>query len=178
MTLKCAGVEIPYGGAKGGICFNPKKYSVREIEALTRKYTEELIKKNFIGAAVDVPGPDSGTGEREMNWMKDTYQNFKGQTDINTLGCVTGKSLGQGGIDGRSEATGLGVFYVTRKLLNDDRICKKLNVSKGLKGKTFIIQGFGNVGYYSAKFFTEEGAKLIGVVEWDGTIMNENGIDV
>jgi glutamate dehydrogenase (NAD(P)+) len=102
MTLKCAVVDIPYGGAKGGICFNPRKYSEREVESLTRKYALELAKKGFIGAAIDVPGPDLGTGEREMSWMKDTYQSYYGHKDINALGCVTGKAVKQGGIRGRT----------------------------------------------------------------------------
>lgn len=177
MTLKCAVVAIPYGGAKGGIRIDPRKYSTNEIEQLTRKYTINLAKKNSIGAAVDVPGPDIGTGEREMSWMKDTYQTYYGHTDINAAGCVTGKALNQSGIRGRTESTGLGVFYVTKTVLDNPEICKALNVSTGLRGKTFTVQGFGNVGYYASKFFTEAGARLVGVAEWDGSIYNENGID-
>lgn len=163
--------------AKGGIRIDPKKYSANEIEQLTRKYTISLAKKNSIGAAVDVPGPDIGTGEREMSWMKDTYQTYYGHTDVNAAGCVTGKAINQSGIRGRTESTGLGVYFVTKTVLDNTEICKALNVSTGLKGKTFTVQGFGNVGYYASKYFTEAGAKLIGVAEWDGSIYNESGID-
>jgi glutamate dehydrogenase (NAD(P)+) len=177
MTLKCAVADLPYGGAKGGIAFNPRNYSVREIESLTRSYTIELIKKNFIGAAIDVPGPDLGTGQREMSWMKDTYQNLVGHSDINAAGCVTGKAQNQGGISGRMESTGLGVYYATREMLANDHICQKLGCEKGLQGKKFIVQGFGNVGYYTAKNFVDEGAILVGVAEFDGSIYSEKGIN-
>lgn len=109
----------PYGGAKGGIKIDPKKYSKREIETLVRRYTIELAKKNLIGASIDVPGPDLGTGEREMSWMKDAYSKFAGHRDINAMGCVTGKAINQGGIHGRTESTGLGVFYAIREILED-----------------------------------------------------------
>ncbi|EGR29361.1 hypothetical protein IMG5_157340 [Ichthyophthirius multifiliis] len=178
MTLKCAVVNLPYGGAKGGIAFNPKLYSAREIESLTRRYTLELAKKGFIGAAIDVPGPDLGTGEREMSWMKDTYQTFFGHKDINAHGCVTGKALNQGGIRGRTESTGLGVFYGTRDLLNDQPLMKKFGIEPGMKGKTFIIQGFGNVGYWAAKFISEYGGIITGIAEWDGSIYNSKGINI
>lgn len=163
--------------AKGGIRIDPRKYSSNEIEQLTRKYTISLAKKNTLGAAIDVPGPDIGTGEREMSWMKDTYQTYYGHTDVNAAGCVTGKAINQSGIRGRTESTGLGVYFVTKTVLDNRDICKALNVSTGLKGKTFTVQGFGNVGYYASKFFTEAGARLIGVAEWDGSIYNEAGID-
>jgi glutamate dehydrogenase (NAD(P)+) len=109
--------------------------------------------------------------------MKDAYQTYYGHNDINAAGCVTGKAINQSGIRGRTEATGLGVYFVTKSVLDNKDICKALNVSTGLKGKTFTVQGFGNVGYYASKYFTEAGAKLIGVAEWDGSIYNENGID-
>jgi glutamate dehydrogenase (NAD(P)+) len=157
MTLKCAVVDIPYGGAKGGICFDPRGYSAREIESLTRRYTLELAKKGFIGAAVDVPGPDLGTGEREMSWMKDTYQTYYGHKDINALACVTGKAVKQGGIRGRTESTGLGVFFGTRELLNNSQLMEKQGLKTGIKGKTFIVQGFGNVGYWASHFIHEAG---------------------
>lgn len=112
-----------------------------------------------------------------MNWMKDTYQSFKGHSDINVQGCVTGKSLGQGGIQGRKESTGLGVYFVTRDLLSNPSICKKFKVEPGLKGKTYIVQGFGNVGYHASKYFTADGAKLVGVSEWDASIYSKDGID-
>jgi glutamate dehydrogenase (NAD(P)+) len=179
MTLKCAVVELPYGGGKGGIKIDPTKYSARELEDLTRRYTLELAKKNFIGAAIDVPGPDMGTGAREMSWMKDTYTVFYGHNDINATACVTGKPLSQGGIKGRVESTGLGVFFAVREFLKDTDLMKKygLDGTTGYEGKTIIVQGFGNVGYYASKFMTEQGAKLIGVVDVEGSIYNPSGID-
>jgi glutamate dehydrogenase (NAD(P)+) len=177
MSIKCSIVSLPYGGAKGGICINPRKYSPRELEALTRSYSVRLAKKNSIGAAVDVPGPDVGTGEREMSWMKSTYQAFYGYKDINSDAVTTGKYLNQFGISGRTEATGLGVFTCAKQLLNNESIAKKLKIQVGLKGKTFIVQGFGNVGYWASKYFTEEGSRLVGVAEHDGSIYNPNGID-
>lgn len=176
MTLKCTTVHLPYGGAKGGICFNPRKYSASEIERITKQYALKLAKKNSIGAAVDVPGPDVGTGEREMNWMKSAYQSHYGHEDINADAVTTGKARNLGGISGRTESTGLGVFYATRQILNHPEATKKLGVSTGLKGKTFIVQGFGNVGYWASKFFVNEGAKLVGVAEFDGSIYNPEGI--
>ena len=140
MTIKCAVVDLPYGGAKGGVKFNPSKYSLREREAITRKYTLELAKKGFIGAQIDVPGPDVGTGANEMGWMQNTYENYYGHIDINSLAVCTGKPLEFGGIDGRVESTGLGVFYATRELLNDQYLMRKYGLTKGFEGKTVIVQ--------------------------------------
>jgi len=139
MTLKNAVLDLPYGGAKGGVKIDPKKYSAREIETIMRKYTIELAKKNLIGAAIDVPGPDLGTGEREMSWMKDAYTKFAGHRDINAQGVVTGKSIEQGGIHGRTESTGLGVFYATRDILSDTSFCVATGVPPGLKGRSFVV---------------------------------------
>lgn len=177
MTIKCSIVNLPYGGAKGGICINPRKYSPREIEKLTRQYAVRLAKKNSIGAAVDVPGPDVGTGEREMSWMKSTYQAYYGFRDINADAVTTGKSLNLFGISGRTESTGLGVFTCAKQLLSDPKIAKTLKIPVGLNEKTLIVQGFGNVGFWASKYFTEEGVKLIGVAEHDGSIYNPEGID-
>ena len=140
MTLKCGVVDLPYGGAKGGIQIDPKKYSSREIETLMRRYTIELAKKGFIGASIDVPGPDVGTTTREMNWMKSAYQSFMGNKDINSDGCVTGKSLNQGGIEGRNESTGFGVFLCLRDLINNKWLMDKYKLTTGLEGKKFICQ--------------------------------------
>lgn len=170
MTLKCSIVNLPYGGAKGGICFNPRNYSVQEIERLTRQYAIKLAAKNSIGAAVDVPGPDVGTSEREMSWMMSTYQKYYGHEDINSDAVTTGKAESIGGISGRRESTGLGVFYAAKQVLSHAKVAKNLGVEPGIKGKTFIVQGFGNVGYWASKFFVEEGAKLVGVAEFDGSI--------
>lgn len=177
MSIKCSIVNLPYGGAKGGICINPRKYSAREIEKLTRQYAIKLAKKNSIGAAVDVPEPDVGTGEREMSWMKSTYQAFYGYKDINADAVTTGKYLNQFGISGRTEAAGLGVFTCAKQLLNNETIAKNLKIPVGLQGKTLILQGFGNVGYWASKYFTEEGSILVGVAEHDGSIYNPKGID-
>ncbi|MBX3289073.1 MAG: Glu/Leu/Phe/Val dehydrogenase [Acidobacteria bacterium] len=177
MTYKCAIVDVPFGGAKGAIKVNVKNYSVEQLERITRRYTAELIKKNFIGPALDVPAPDYGSGPREMAWIADTYQAFHPE-QIDALGCVTGKSVGQGGIRGRKEATGLGVFYGTREICNDPDDMKKLGLPLGLEGKKFVVQGLGNVGYHAAKFFIEDGAILVGVSEYEGAISKPDGIDL
>lgn len=177
MTLKLSVHNIPYGGAKGGVKIDPRKYSERELLRATRRYTLELAKKNFIGAGIDVPGPDLGTNEQIMNCMKDTYTTLYGEKDVNSVGCVTGKSVSQGGIEGRTESTGLGVFYGLREVCNNEILAEKFSYQLGVKDKTFIIQGLGNVGYYASKFLIQAGAKLIGVVEWNSSVYNEEGID-
>ncbi len=176
MTYKCAIVNVPFGGAKGGIKINPRNYSTYELEKITRRYTSELIKKNFIGPGIDVPAPDYGTGEREMSWMYDTYQSLR-PGEIDAEGCVTGKPVSQGGVRGRKEATGLGVFYGIREVCNMADVMKKLNLPTGIKGKRIVVQGLGNVGYHSAKFFREHGAKVIAIAEMEGAIMNINGLN-
>jgi glutamate dehydrogenase (NAD(P)+) len=178
MTYKCAIVNVPFGGGKGGIKIDPKKYSVYELEKITRRYTSELVKKNFIGPGIDVPAPDYGTGEREMAWIVDTYASLK-PGEIDAAGCVTGKPVSQGGVRGRKEATGLGVFYGIREVCNMEDIMQKLGLTTGLKGKRVIVQGLGNVGYHSAKFFSEMGeCKVIALAEYEGAIMNPDGLDV
>lgn len=177
MTYKCALVNIPFGGAKGGISMDPTKYNVNQLERITRRYTAELIKKKFIGPAIDVPAPDYGTGAREMAWIVDTFEAFSPEL-INAKGCVTGKPLSQHGIDGRTEATGQGVFYGIREAVNVEEDMKSLGLTKGLRGKKVIVQGLGNVGYYSAKYLSEAGAKIVGVAEWNGGIWDESGIHI
>lgn len=177
MTLKLSVHNVPYGGAKGGVKIDPKKYSERELNRITRRYTLELAKKNFIGAGIDVPGPDLGTNEAIMNCMKDTYTTLYGEKDVNAVACVTGKSVSQGGIEGRTESTGLGVFYGIREVLNNTHLSEKYDFSVGVEGKSFIVQGFGNVGFYASKFLTQAGAKLVGVVEWNSSCFNPEGID-
>jgi glutamate dehydrogenase (NAD(P)+) len=177
MTYKCALVNVPFGGAKGGIRINPKNYSVYELEKITRRYTSELVKKNFIGAGIDVPAPDYGTGAREMSWIADTYASLH-PGDVNALGCVTGKPVSQGGVRGRTEATGLGVFYGVRELCNVKEEMDKVGLTTGIEGKRVIVQGLGNVGYHAAKYFYEAGAILVGIAEYEGGVYNENGIDL
>lgn len=177
MTYKCAIVNVPFGGAKGGVKIDRKQYSPRELESITRRYTYELYRKNFIGPGIDVPAPDFGTGSIEMSWMADTYQSLN-NGELNALACVTGKPVELGGIRGRTEATGLGVFYGVREACSIAEDMKKLGLSTGIEGKTVVIQGFGNVGYHSAKFFADAGAKVIAIGEYDGTIFNEDGLDI
>jgi glutamate dehydrogenase (NAD(P)+) len=176
MTFKCAIVNVPFGGAKGGISIDPKKYTAYQLENITRRYTAELIKKNFIGPGTDVPAPDYGTGEREMAWILDTYSSMR-PGDIDAAGCVTGKPVTQGGVRGRREATGLGVFYGIREVCKMADVMKKLGLTTGVEGKRVIVQGLGNVGYHAAKFFREGGAKLICLAEHDGAVYSESGLN-
>ncbi|WP_242919515.1 Glu/Leu/Phe/Val family dehydrogenase [Pontibacter liquoris] len=178
MTFKCAVVDVPFGGAKGGVKINPRTTSVKTLEKVTRRYAAELIRKNLIGPGIDVPAPDYGTGSREMAWIADTYQALNyGET--NALGCVTGKPVGQGGIRGRAEATGLGIYFGIREALADTDLLKGKGLDGGtLEGKRIIVQGLGNVGYHAAYFCQQDGALIVGIAEREGGIYNENGIDV
>ncbi|RYF99650.1 MAG: Glu/Leu/Phe/Val dehydrogenase, partial [Chitinophagaceae bacterium] len=177
MTYKCAIVNVPFAGAKGGITIDPKKYSAYDLEKITRRYTSELIKKNFIGPGIDVPAPDYGTGEREMAWIVDTYQSMR-PGEIDAQGCVTGKPVSQGGVRGRKEATGLGVFYGLREVCNMPEVMQDLGLTIGVEGKKIVVQGLGNVGYHTSKFFQDAGALIVGLAEWEGAIYNEAGLDV
>ncbi|MDB5202528.1 MAG: Glu/Leu/Phe/Val dehydrogenase [Ferruginibacter sp.] len=176
MTYKCAIVNVPFGGGKGGIKINPRNYSEYELEKITRRYTAELVKKNFIGPGIDVPAPDYGTGPREMAWIVDTYASLK-PGEIDAAGCVTGKPVTQGGVRGRTEATGLGVFFGIREVCNMADVMKERGLEVGIKNKTVVVQGLGNVGYHSAKFFREAGAKVIGLAEYEGAIFNAEGLN-
>jgi glutamate dehydrogenase (NAD(P)+) len=176
MTYKCAIVNVPFGGGKGGIKINPKKHSVYELEKITRRYTSELVKKNFIGPGIDVPAPDYGTGEREMAWIVDTYTSLK-PGEIDAAGCVTGKPITQGGVRGRKEATGLGVFFGIREVCNMEDVMKKLGLSLGVEGKKVVVQGLGNVGYHSAKFFREHGSIVVAIAEYEGAIFKADGLN-
>jgi glutamate dehydrogenase (NAD(P)+) len=176
MTYKCAIVNVPFGGAKGAVKIDPRKYTDRERERITRRYTFELFQKNFIGPGVDVPAPDYGTGPREMAWIADTFQAMAHELDA--VGCVTGKPLAQGGIRGRVEATGRGVYFGIREACEQAADMKELGLEPGVEGKTFVVQGLGNVGYHAARFLTDAGAILVGVAEFEGAIENREGIDV
>jgi glutamate dehydrogenase (NAD(P)+) len=177
MTYKCAIVNVPFGGGKGGIRIDKRQFSDAEVERITRRYTFELIKKNFIGPGVDVPAPDYGTGPREMAWMVDTYSSFS-DNPLDAIACVTGKPVGQGGVRGRKEATGRGVYFAVREACRFEDDMHKLGLSPGLDGKTVIVQGLGNVGYYAAKFIQEGGGRLVALAEYEGAIYNPNGLDL
>lgn len=177
MTYKCAIVNVPFGGSKGAVKVDPRTTSVEELEAITRRYAFELCHKNFIGPGINVPAPDMGTGEREMAWIADTYTALH-STDVNAFACVTGKPVSQGGIQGRTEATGRGIFYGINEVLTNKSSLKHFGMKAGLGGKTFAVQGFGNVGFHAACIITAEGgAKLVSVGEWDGCVFNAKGID-
>ncbi len=178
MTIKCAIVNVPFGGAKGGIALNPRDYTSEELERITRRYTTELIRKGFIGPGVDVPAPDMGTGEREMAWMADTY-NMLHPDGLDNLACVTGKPITQGGIPGRLEATGRGVLYALREFFQHPDLVAKAGLSGSLNGKRIVVQGLGNVGSHFARLAQdEEGVLIVGIGEAGGTVYAPTGLDV
>src|SRR4051812_31177151 len=177
MTYKCAVVDAPFGGARGGIRLNPKKYSIDELERIPRRYVFELVRKNFMGPGLDVPAPDVGTSSREMAWIADTYTQLR-PGEVDALGCVTAKPVSAGGIRGRVEATGRGVYYGVREACGVGEDMKPLGLTTGLAGKRVVIQGPGNVGYYAARFFQEGGAVLVGLAESEGATANPKGPDI
>ena len=178
MTYKCALVEAPFGGSKGGLCVNPRDFDEHEMELITRRFAYELIKRDLINPAQNVPAPDMGTGEREMAWIADQYQRMN-TTDINGRACVTGKPINNGGIAGRVEATGRGVQFALREFFRHPEGVKAANLSGKLDGKRVIVQGLGNVGFHAAMFLQkEDGCKITGIIERDGALFNENGLDV
>jgi glutamate dehydrogenase (NAD(P)+) len=178
MTYKCAIVDVPFGGAKGGVHIDRRNYSPSEIERITRRYTFELTRKRFIGPGIDVPAPDYGTGAKEMSWIVDTYNSLTDEP-LDALACVTGKPVGQGGVRGRTEATGRGVFYGIREAVGSAEDMKALGLEPGLEDKRVAVQGLGNVGYHAAKYLQEEGgAVLVALAEYEGAIASESGLDL
>jgi glutamate dehydrogenase (NAD(P)+) len=178
MTYKCALVEVPFGGSKGGLRIDPREWNEHELELITRRFAYELAKRDLINPSQNVPAPDMGTGEREMAWIADQYRRMN-TTDINASACVTGKPLNSGGIAGRVEATGRGVQFALREFFRHPDDVKRAKLSGGLEGKRIIVQGLGNVGFHAAKFLSEEdGAKIVGVIERDGAILSDKGLPI
>jgi glutamate dehydrogenase (NAD(P)+) len=177
MTYKCAVVDVPFGGAKGGVRIEPRRYTPIQLERITRRYTAELVKKSFIGPGVDVPAPDYGTGPREMAWILDTFAALH-PGHLDALACVTGKPIAQGGVHVRTEATGRGVCFGIRQALSYAEDMRKLGLDPGVAGKRVVVQGLGNVGYHTAKFLQEAGARLVALAEYDGAIYNPAGLDI
>jgi glutamate dehydrogenase (NAD(P)+) len=178
MTYKCAIVSIPFGGSKGALKINPRNYNEEQLEKITRRFAQELAKRDLIHPSLNVPAPDMGTGEREMGWISDTYQNLFPQ-QASGMGCVTGKPVHLDGIQGRKEATGRGVQYGLREFFRHSEDVKKAKLDGSLEGKSIIIQGLGNVGYHAAKFLSQEdGAKIVTIIERDGAITSPKGLDV
>ena len=178
MTYKCALVDAPYGGSKGGLRIDPLAYDEHELEQITRRFAYELIKRDLIHPSQNVPAPDMGTGEREMAWIADQYQRMH-TTDINARACVTGKPVSGGGIEGRTEATGRGVQYALQEFFRHPEDLAAAGLSGDLGSKAIIVQVLGNVGYHAAKFLTEEdGARITGVIERDGAVQNRDGLDI
>ncbi|RJK99749.1 Glu/Leu/Phe/Val dehydrogenase [Paracoccus aestuarii] len=178
MTYKCALVEVPFGGSKGGLCIDPRAWNEEELERITRRFTYELSRRNLISPSQNVPAPDMGTGEREMAWMADAYKRLH-PDDINAKACVTGKPRTAGGIDGRVEATGRGVQYALREVFRHDDVMKRAGLSGDLGGKRVVVQGLGNVGYHAAQFLSaEDGSLVTCVIERDGVIRNPKGINI
>ena len=176
MTYKCALIDVPFGGAKGAVQIDPSRYSVEQLERITRRYTHELDRKQFIGPGIDVPAPDYGTGEREMSWIADTYGQLH-TGELEALACVTGKPVTEGGIKGRREATGRGLMYALGEACRSGDDMQVLGLSTGLEGKRIVVQGLGNVGYHTAKFCREQGAIIVGLAEREGAIHNPKGLN-
>lgn len=178
MTYKCAIVDVPFGGSKGGLMIDPSKYDRDEMQLITRRYARELIRKDFISPSTNVPAPDMGTGEREMAWIADTFKQLQPE-NLNYAACVTGKPVQHGGIAGRVEATGRGAVYAMREFFRHADDVKAARLTGGLGGKRIVLQGLGNVGYYAGKLLDEEDdAKIIAIIEKDGALINADGLPV
>ena len=178
MTYKCAIVDVPFGGSKGGLICEPRNYTRQQREAISRRFARELIGKGFLSPAKNVPAPDMGTGPDEMGWMVDTYRQLF-PDDINYMGAITGKPVEHGGVRGRKEATGRGVQYALHEFFRHPEEVKAAGLSGGLAGKRVVVQGLGNVGYHAAHFLqTEDDCRIIAIAERDGAIINDKGLDV
>ena len=178
MSYKCAIINVPYGGSKGGLKIDPTQWESRELEKITRRFAQELIKRDLISPSMNVPAPDIGTSSKEMAWIADEYRKIH-PADINGSACVTGKPPSKNGLVGREEATGRGVQYIVREFFRNPDLLKLVKLDNDLSTKSFILQGLGNVGYHLSKFLTEDdGVKLIGISEFNGGIYNEDGINV
>lgn len=178
MSYKCAVVDLPFGGSKGGVCMDPREFDEEELEAITRQYTIELDRKGYIGPGISVPAPDIGTGQREMSWIASTYRTLHPE-DLDVLGCVTGKHPRLGGVEGRVEATGRGVQFGLREFFRHAEDRKAAGLEGDLDGKRIVVQGLGNVGYHAAKFLSEEdGARIVAIIERDGALVDDGGLDV
>lgn len=178
MTYKCAIIDVPFGGSKGGLIVDPTQYNRDEMQLITRRFTLELVRKGFLNPATNVPAPDMGTGQREMAWMADTYKHLYPE-DINYIACVTGKPVEHGGIRGRTEATGRGVQFALQEFFRHRDCVQQAGFTDGLGGKRIVMQGFGNVGYHAAKFLSEQdGARIIAIADSQGALFNEHGLPV
>ena len=178
MTYKCALVDVPFGGSKGGLCINPNDWNEEELERITRRFTFELARRDLIHPSLNVPAPDMGTGEREMAWMVDEYRRLN-NGNMDAVACVTGKPVHLGGIMGRIEATGRGVQYALQEFFRHKEDVKTAKMRGELKGKKIVVQGLGNVGFHAALFLsTEDKAKIITVIERGGVVRNGDGIDI
>lgn len=176
MTYKCAIVNVPFGGSKGGLLIDPTRYNRRNMQKITCRFARELIQKGYLSPSLNVPAPDMGTGEREMTWIANTYR-LQHPEDINYSACVTGKPVVHEGIQGRKEATGRGVVFAIREFFRHPDEIKRAGLQGALSGKRIILQGLGNVGYHAGNILEEEdGAKIIAVIERDGAVINPRGI--
>lgn len=177
MSYKCAIVDVPFGGSKGGLIINPEDYQPHEMKMITQRFAYEMAKKGYISPAENVPAPDVGTGEREMAWIADSYRMLYPQ-DINSIACVTGKPVTQGGIVGRTEATGRGLHYALQEFFRHPDDVKAAGLKGSLAGKRIVVQGLGNVGYHAAKFLQEDDALIVAIAERDGALYSSKGLDV
>jgi glutamate dehydrogenase (NAD(P)+) len=178
MSYKCAIADIPFGGAKGALMIDPCKYSVDELREITRRFAQELARRDFLDPATNVPAPDMGTSAREMAWIADTYKTLYPE-DVNQDACVTGKPVDRGGIPGRVEATGKGVQLALQEFFRHREEVEKTGLADSLSGQRVVVQGLGNVGYHTAKYLAEEDqVRVTAIIEHDGVVTNEDGLNI